>query len=88
MMRSIRAVVEYTGLSMKEALELPCDMFMLCVKNHTVDKLMETDAGREYLEDCERLKQTRMDKKGLSALMNTLNGGEDHGGIKFAEAEH
>ncbi len=76
MMRSVRAVVEYTGLNMAEALALPCDMFMLCVKNHTIDRLMETEAGREYLEDCERLKQTRMDKKGLSALMHTIQGGE------------
>lgn len=60
---------------MAEAFQLPVDLFMLYHKNAIVDKLMQTEAGRQYLEDCERLKQTKMDKKGLQSLLNTLNGG-------------
>ncbi len=60
---------------MAEAFQLPVDLFMLYHKNAIVDKLMQTEAGREYLEDCERLKQTKIDKQGLQALLKTLNGG-------------
>ena len=37
---------------------------------------METEAGREYLDDCERYKQTKMDKKGMQRLIARMNGGE------------
>lgn len=73
-MRSVRAVVEYTGLNMLEALELPCDMFMLCYKNRVIEILQQTEQGREYLEDCERLRQTKMDIDGVRRLMKTMGG--------------
>ena len=60
---------------MAEAFQLPVDLFMLYHKNAIVDKLMQTEAGRQYLEDCERLKRTKMDKEGLQSLLKTLNGG-------------
>lgn len=75
-MRGIHAVMEYTGMGMKEVLKLPCDMFMLCRKNWEIDRLMETEAGREYLDDCERYKQTKMDKNGMQRLIARMNGGE------------
>lgn len=67
-------MVEYTGLNMHEALALPVDMFMLCHKNWTIDRLMQTEDGREYLKDCERLKQTTMDFDGLAKLRARLGG--------------
>ena len=76
-MRGVRAVMRYTGMSLPEALKLPCDLFMLCNKNDVVERMMETAEGREYLEDCERLKQTRMDKKGLHALIQKMGGEND-----------
>lgn len=60
---------------MADAFQLPVDLFMLYHKNAIVDKLIQSQEGREYLEDCERLKQTKMDKTGLQSLLNTLNGG-------------
>ena len=60
---------------MADAFQLPVDLFMLYHKNAIVDKLMQSQEGRDYLEDCERLKQTKMDKQGLHSLLNTLNGG-------------
>ena len=59
---------------MHEALNLPVDMFMLCRKNWTVDRLMQTEEGREYLKDCERLRQTRMDFEGLNRLRARMGG--------------
>lgn len=60
---------------MADAFQLPVDLFMLYHKNAIVDKLMQSQEGRDYLEDCDRLKQTKMDKQGLHSLLNTLNGG-------------
>ena len=60
---------------MADAFQLPVDLFMLYHKNAIVDKLMQSQEGRDYLEDCDRLKQTKMDKQGLRSLLNTLNGG-------------
>lgn len=74
LMRGIRDVMRYTGLNLAEALKLPCDLFLLCRKNYMVEQLMQTAEGREYLEDCERLKQTRMDRSGLHALMKRMGG--------------
>lgn len=71
-MRALRAVVEYTGLNLHEALQLPCDVYLLCYKNWLVDRLMQTENGRKYLDDCERLKQTKLDRAGLAQLMRAM----------------
>lgn len=60
-MPSVRKVMEYSNLNYHEALSLPCDVFRLMVKNHTVDELSKTEEGREYLAKCERLNTTSID---------------------------
>ena len=70
----VHRVAEYARCSFREALELPCDLFALMYKNSIVDRLMETKEGREYLADCERLKQAKLDKAGLHRLMEQLGG--------------
>lgn len=74
-MRGLRAVTEYTGMRMDEALALPCDMYLLCQKNWQIERLMETEEGRQYLDDCERYKQTKMDKASMRRLMARMEGG-------------
>jgi hypothetical protein len=64
--------MEYTGLNMLEALELPCDLFMLCRKNGTVKRLMQSEEGREYLESCKAAKQTKPDWDALHRLQGKL----------------
>lgn len=71
----VHAVAEYARLSFWEALELPCDLFMICYKNWVVDRLMQTEEGRKYLDDCERMKKTKLDKEALHRLMERLNRG-------------
>lgn len=71
----MHAVAEYARLSLHEALRLPCDLFQLCYKNWTVDRLRQTEAGREYLETCERMKKTKLDKNALHRLMERLGQG-------------
>ena len=62
---SIHRVIEYSGLNYHQALALPCDVFLLMVRNHYIDELNSTEAGREYLEKCERLNTTEIDIRGI-----------------------
>ncbi len=65
LMPAIKKVMDYGHLSFYEALNLPCDVFMLMVKHSTIDNLSQTEEGRKYLADCERLKVTTIDVDGL-----------------------
>ena len=65
MMPNIKRVIDYSGLDYHGALQLPCDVFMLMVKHSVIDSLMQTEDGRKYLEDCERLNTTTIDLDGL-----------------------
>lgn len=40
-------------------------MFKLSLKHATISKLSQTEEGRKYLEDCERLKRTSPDIKAI-----------------------
>ena len=61
---------------MAEALELPCDLFLACYRAHVIERLSQTEEGLKYLEDCERLKQTKPDREGLRKLMEGLGNRE------------
>ena len=63
-------------MSLNEALDLPVDLYMLCYKNSVVDRLMQTEAGRQHLEDCERYRQVKPDRAALERLKARLAGGE------------
>ena len=59
--------MDYGRLNYYQVLDLPCDVFKLMLKHAIVDKLKETEEGREYLEKCERLAVTTPDIEGLKA---------------------
>lgn len=67
-------MAQYARISIHEALQMPVDLFALCYKNWTVDRLMQSEEGREYLKDCKRLRQTTMDIEGLNKLRAMLGG--------------
>ena len=66
LMPSIKKVADYGNFSIHDALDLPCDMFLLMLKNATIDDLMQTEEGRDYLAKCERLNNTSIDLDGLT----------------------
>ena len=68
-------MVEYTGLDVHAAWDLPCDLYLLFYKNWYIGRLSQTEEGRQYLDDCKRLKQTRLDKKALEKLRRMVGGG-------------
>lgn len=76
LMPSIRRVVAYSGLDYHKALELPCDVFMLMVKNSYVSELQSTENGRAYLEQCARMKLTEPDIGALHAFQAQMIGGD------------
>ena len=73
MMPSIKRVMDYGNLSYYEAIELPCDIFKLMEKHSTINELNQTEEGRKYLEDCERLSNTTIDIEGLVDTFGGVN---------------
>lgn len=45
--------------------ELPVDAYFLLIRDAFIYKQKQTEAGREYLENCWRLEQTEPDRKAL-----------------------
>ena len=72
----IRDVIEYSGLSFNEVMELPCDLFLLMRKNYVMNKLNETEEGKNYIATCERLNTTKADRAGVKAVKKKLSGGD------------
>ena len=73
LMPSIKKVANYGNFSIHDALDLPCDMFLLMLKNATIDDLMQTEEGRDYLAKCERLNNTSIDLDGLTKTFGGSN---------------
>lgn len=71
-MPAIRRVIEYSGQSYAEVMQLPYDVFLLMLKHAVVDEYRSTPEGRQYLADCERLKITEPDVEAArnSGLMH------------------
>jgi len=48
-------------MSFEAALDLPCDTFAAILRASYIEKLRESEEGRQYLADCERLTKTEPD---------------------------
>ena len=69
-MPSIKKVADYGDFSIHEELNLPCDMFLLMLKNSIIDEMNKTPEGKEYLAKCERLAVKEIDLDGLEKNFN------------------
>ena len=69
-MPSIKKVADYGNFSIHEALNLPCDMFLLMLKNSIIDEMNKTPEGKEYLAKCERLAVKEIDLDVLEKNFN------------------
>lgn len=72
-MRMCKDVIDYLNISYIEALELNSDAFLLAYKCAVIEKLQQTEEGREYLALCERLNTTEIDVEGFRALQGVNN---------------
>ena len=76
-MPAIALVMRYSGLNYTDALDLPTDLFLLFRKHAVIEKHQATPEGRDYLEKCERLRQTDPDLEKVREF--NARGGGKHG---------
>ena len=61
----IKLVCDYTGLNFNEAIELDCFTFRTIFRDAFIDKLSQSEQGKEYLENCWIINQTEPDREKL-----------------------
>lgn len=66
---SLKLVSDYSGLNFNEVVELDCITFKILVRDAFIDKMSQTEEGRDYLEQCWVLTQTKPDKAQLRKLV-------------------
>ena len=73
-MQPIKIVIDYSRLSYAEVMGMNIDLFFYILKTAVVSAMKETEEGRKYLADCERLKKKNTD---LSGLKRVFGGGKN-----------
>lgn len=54
-------VAAFANCDIRAALDMPCDLYALCLRNALIAELEQTAGGQEYLKDAVRLAQTEPD---------------------------
>ena len=67
-MAQVGTVCDFAKVSIDAALDMACDMFSACVKQAYINRMNESEGGRKYLADCERLTKTEPDYDALRSL--------------------
>lgn len=57
--------MDYTGLNLNEIQLMELDEYLFYMREAYIYSLNQTDKGREYLDNCWRIKQTRPDRQAL-----------------------
>ena len=60
-----RLVSEYTGLNFHQVGALDYGTYLLYLRDAYIYRLNQTESGREYLDDCWRMQQTKPDRGAL-----------------------
>jgi hypothetical protein len=61
----IHLVAVYTGLNFDELMQMDCITFKMLLRDAYIDKMRQSEEGREYLENCWLMKQTEPDRQKL-----------------------
>ena len=61
----IKLISDYTHLNFNEVVQLDCVTYKILARDAIIDKLSQTEEGREYLENCWVLRQTEPDREKL-----------------------
>ncbi len=64
-----KLVIDYTGLNIIDVQNLDVDIFLFFVREAYIYERSKTEEGREYLENCWRISQTKPDRKALREKM-------------------
>jgi hypothetical protein len=62
-----RLVSGYTGLNFHQVGQLDYGTYLLWLRDAYISELNRSEEGRQYLEDCWRMEQTKPDRGKLSA---------------------
>lgn len=73
-----RLVAEYTGLNFHQVGALDYGTYLLWLRDAYIYMMNQTEAGREYLDDCWRMQQTKPDRRALREKFGkgVLSGGQ------------
>ena len=63
--RGEKQVIDYTGLTLIDIQELDLDVYLFLMREGYIYDLSQSPEGREYLENCWRLEQSKPDREAL-----------------------
>lgn len=61
----LKAIADYTGLSIREVTDLPISLFLLFKKDSWIANNLKSQQGRDFLKDLHRLQQTKADVNAI-----------------------
>ena len=64
-----KSVIDYLNITIFDVQEMPIDLYLYFMREANIHKLMQTKEGREYLDNCWRMEQTKPDRKKLREKM-------------------
>lgn len=64
-----KLVIDYLNITIFDVQEMPIDLYLYFMREAYIHKLMQTKEGREYLDNCWRMEQTKPDRKKLREKM-------------------
>lgn len=71
-----KIVYEYTGYNFDRLDELDVFEYWLLLRDAVVYNYMQTEEGREYLENCWRIEQTNPDRESLRKKVSRKEGND------------
>ena len=60
-----KLVIDYTRLNLFEIQDLDLDVYLFYMREAFIHNMNQTEKGREYLENCWRMQQSKPDRKKL-----------------------
>lgn len=64
-----KLIIDYLNITIFDVQEMPIDLYLYFMREANIHKLMQTKEGREYLDNCWRMEQTKPDRKKLREKM-------------------
>jgi hypothetical protein len=69
-----KLVIDYTGLNLFDVQDLDVDIFLFFVREAYIYERSKTEEGREYLQNCWRIGQTKADRKAIREKIREQGG--------------
>lgn len=69
----LKITSDYTGLNFNELMQLDCITFKMLLRDAFINRMAQTEEGREYLENCWLVKQTEPDRVKLRENIGRQN---------------